>query len=57
MKRRDLEKRLREGGWEYVRHGGDHDIWRKGDRTEEVPRHREIKEGTARKILRRLGLM
>jgi mRNA interferase HicA len=56
MKRRDLEQMLRRNGWELVRHGGNHDIWKKGDREESIPRHREIKESTAKTIIKRLGL-
>ncbi len=52
MKRRDLEKRLRELGWVLVRHGTRHDVWGKGDRELTVPRHNEINEYTARAILR-----
>jgi predicted RNA binding protein YcfA (HicA-like mRNA interferase family) len=47
MKRRDLEKQLRDLGWSLTRHGGRHDIWAKGDRELIVPRHVEINEYTA----------
>jgi len=52
MRRRDLEKRLTELGWQLVRHGGRHDVWAKGERELAVPRHVEINEYTARAILR-----
>ncbi len=52
MKRRDLERQLRELGWHLTRHGGRHDVWAKGDRELVVPRHVEINEYTARGILR-----
>jgi mRNA interferase HicA len=52
MKRRELEKRLIDLGWSFIRRGGRHDIWRKGEIEIAVPRHREIKEPTARSILR-----
>ena len=55
MKRRDLEKRLAAVGWSFLRHGGAHDIWRKGTATIPVPRHNEINEHTARGILRTAG--
>jgi mRNA interferase HicA len=51
VKRRDLEARLRELGWSFLRHGGNHDVWSDGDRLEYVPRHSEINENLARKIL------
>lgn len=52
MKKTDLEKHLSKYGWRFVRHGGSHDIWTNGDKNEAVPRHREINEYTARKILK-----
>ncbi len=52
MKRSDLERRLRELGWEFARHGGRHDVWAKGDHEIAVPRHREINEYTAKAILK-----
>jgi mRNA interferase HicA len=57
MKRRDLEKKLRVAGCYLKRQGGSHSIWinpRTGV-TETVPRHAEVKEQLARKILKSLG--
>ena len=57
MKRTDLIKRLEEAGCEFVRHGGRHD-WYRNPATGEaqpVPRHREIGERLARKILKALA--
>ena len=53
VKRRDLEKKLTEYGWRFLRAGGRHDIWTDGEREEAVPRHREINERLAEAILRR----
>jgi mRNA interferase HicA len=55
MKRRELERRLRELGWTLQRHGGKHDVWvsADGSSTDYVPRHPEINERLARAILRR----
>lgn len=53
MKKRDLEIRLKEAGWYFLRHGGNHDVWTNGVDTEPVPRHNEINEILAKKILRR----
>ncbi|MDD5306276.1 MAG: type II toxin-antitoxin system HicA family toxin [Deltaproteobacteria bacterium] len=52
MKRRDLEKKLTDFGWWLKRHGGRHDYWTNGSDEEAVPRHNEINENLARKILR-----
>jgi mRNA interferase HicA len=55
MKRKELERRLRELGWKFLRHGGRHDVWTStdGSFTEYVPRHAEINERLARIILKR----
>ena len=56
MKRRELERRLRQAGCYLKREGGSHSLWtnpRTGD-VEALPRHNEIKDPLARKILRNL---
>ncbi len=55
MKRRELERRLRDLGWLFQRHGGKHDVWSnsEGSFTEYVPRHAEINERLAQAILKR----
>lgn len=57
MKRRDLERRLRIAGCYLKREGAAHSIWLnpKTGVTETVPRHNEIKENLARKILKIMG--
>lgn len=55
MKRRDLEQRLTELGWRFLRSGSRHDVWTDGEREEALPRHREINEQLARAVLRRAG--
>jgi mRNA interferase HicA len=52
VKKRDLEKQLRKLGWYFSKHGGEHDHWTNGKEFESVPRHSEINENLARKILR-----
>ncbi|MBI9085751.1 MAG: type II toxin-antitoxin system HicA family toxin [Desulfobacterales bacterium] len=53
MKRKALEGRLKELGWRFLRHGGNHDVWTDGIRQEPIPRHNEINEKLARSILRK----
>jgi mRNA interferase HicA len=53
VKKRDLEKRLSKFGWWFDRHGGNHDVWTNGSIFESVPRHAEVNEMLAKKILRR----
>lgn len=52
MKKRDVERKLRELGWWFDRHGGSHDLWTNGKIFESVPRHNEVNEGLAKKIIR-----
>jgi len=59
MKRRDLMKRLAkiaksEGANLELREGGNHTVVRIGDRVESVPRHNEIAELLAQKIIRKM---
>lgn len=54
LKRRDLETKMAEHGWRFLRSGGRHDVWTDGEREEAVPRHREISERLALAILRRI---
>ncbi len=53
MKKRDLEKQLREAGGWFARHGGNHDAWTNGELFEFVQRHAEVKEMLAKKILKK----
>jgi mRNA interferase HicA len=57
VKRLDLIRRLEEMGCVLIRHGGRHDIYHNQStgRSEPVPRHREINEVLAKRILRRLS--
>ena len=57
MKRLDLVRVIEKNGAVFVRHGSDHD-WYKNPETgmyEAVPRHREIKDLLAKKIIKRLS--
>lgn len=56
MKRRDLEKKLKNAGWYLLRNGADHDIWTNGKEVEPIPRHKEINERLAKAIIRKRGL-
>lgn len=57
MKRRELIKKLALGGFEFERHGSNHDIYVRGEEKEEVPRHKDIDERLAKAILKRRGLL
>ena len=53
MKRRELIKKLLDVGFVFDRHGGNHDIYKRWDDEEMVPRHREINENLAKSIIRK----
>ena len=55
VKRKELERKLGHLGWHLLRHGGNHDIWTNGREEEPGPRHPEINEDLARKILKKAG--
>ena len=59
MKRVELVRRLEEMGCVLLRHGGRHDIYHNPEtgNSEPVPRHRDINEILAKRIIRRLGLV
>lgn len=52
MKKRDLEKKMLEFGWRLHHQGGAHERWTNGKDMESLPRHREIDEMLAKKILK-----
>jgi mRNA interferase HicA len=56
MKRQDLERKLRMAGCFLKCEGASHSLWvnPKTGVTEAVPRHAEIKEALAKKILKNL---
>lgn len=58
MKRRDLIRRAERMGYQFLREGGNHTIYINAERnhTIPIPRHKEISDNTARKILKRLGV-
>lgn len=56
MKQKDLLKKLESIGFQFERHGGEHDIYKRGTDKEIIPRHKEINERLARAILRKWGL-
>ena len=57
MKQRDLINKLQAVGFEFERHGGNHDIYRRGNDIEKVPRHKEINENLANMILKKWNIL
>ena len=56
MKQRDLIKLLQDAGFEFYRHGGKHDVYKRDIDEEYVPRHKEINEKLAKAILKKWGV-
>jgi mRNA interferase HicA len=58
MKRRELERHLRDHGCEFHHSGGKHDVWWNPNTgaMASMPRHRTVKKPTARGICRDLGV-
>ena len=52
MKRKLLLKKLRQYGWYFEGHGANHDHWTNGIKVESVPRHNDIEEYLAKKIIK-----
>lgn len=57
MKQRELIKKLQSVGFEFQRHGGNHDIYRRGDDEEQIPRHKEVNERLARSYIKKMGVI
>jgi len=58
MKKRILEKHLHRNGCAFYHAGKEHDMWINLTTLvqDAVPRHKEIKTGTARSICKQLGI-
>lgn len=56
MKQRELIKRLLKAGFRFVRHGGNHDVYMRGNDEEQIPRHKEINELLAKAIIKKWNL-
>lgn len=54
MRKKLLVRRLRAAGWYLLRQGATHEVWTNGSEQESLPRHTEVKENLAKKIVRRL---
>ncbi len=56
MKHRDLIRLFEQNGWYFLRDGGRHDVYTNGKETEPIPRHKEINEILAKKLIKKHGL-
>ncbi len=56
MKRRELIKKLEKAGFGFSRHGGNHDVYTRGDDEEMIPRHKEINEMLAKGMIKKWNL-
>ncbi len=57
MKRKDLLKIIESKDCVFVRHGGNHDWYRNPqvNKSQAIPRHKEIEDGLAKRIIKRLS--
>ncbi|MEE1314854.1 MAG: type II toxin-antitoxin system HicA family toxin [Faecalimonas sp.] len=56
MKQRKLIKMLQNAGFKFERHGANHDVYKRGNEEEQIPRHKEINENLAKAILKKWGI-
>ena len=56
MKRKELIIKLQAKGFVFDRHGGNHDVFKRGNEEEQIPRHSEINEYLAKAIIRKWDL-
>ena len=56
MKTKDLIELLERNGWEFKRHGANHDVYVKGSERESIVRHKETDELLAKAIIKRRNL-
>ncbi|MBQ4426011.1 MAG: type II toxin-antitoxin system HicA family toxin [Lachnospiraceae bacterium] len=56
MKRRELIIKLEKAGFVFCRSGGKHDIYKRGSEEIQIPRHREINERLAKRIIKEWNL-
>ncbi|MBI1986949.1 MAG: type II toxin-antitoxin system HicA family toxin [Nitrospinae bacterium] len=57
MKRKELLKIIQSNGCVFVRHGSNHEWYRnpKTGKSQPIPRHTEIEDGLAKRIIKRLS--
>lgn len=57
MKRKELIKIITSIGCVFVRHGGNHDWYKnhQSGKSQPIPRHKEIEDGLAKRIIKRLS--
>lgn len=56
MKQRDLIKLFEKNGWYKIREGANHIVYTNGEKSEPIPRHKELNELLAKAIIKRQGL-
>lgn len=56
MKRREMIKLITAAGYRFDRHGGNHDIYKKGNHKVAIHRHGEFSNNEVRMILRECGI-
>ena len=52
VQRRKVEKKFKDNGWYFVRHGGNHDIWSNGKIKTQLPRHPKFSDKLYNALIR-----
>jgi predicted RNA binding protein YcfA (HicA-like mRNA interferase family) len=57
LKRKKLIKTIKSNGCVFVRHGGNHDWYKnpQSGKSQPIPRHTEIEDSLAKRIIKRLS--
>ncbi|MBN2542092.1 type II toxin-antitoxin system HicA family toxin [bacterium] len=57
MNRKKLIKKIESMGCLFIRHGGNHDWYKNplSGKSQPIPRHNEIEDGLAKRIIKRLS--
>lgn len=56
VQRRKVEKKFKDNGWYFVRHGGNHDIWSNGKIKTQLPRHPKFSDKLYNALIRKFNL-
>lgn len=56
MKTRELIKLFEKNGWQFLKHGGNHDICTNENVKEQIVRHKETNDRLAKALIKKHGL-
>lgn len=56
VQRHKVEKRFKDNGWYFVRHGSNHDIWSNGKTKTQLPRHPKFSDKLYNALIKKFNL-